>query len=122
MESKTIEIRDSATFIPALATRLKAIEVVDHYLVEERGGWSNVVPQVVLTRLDNGASHIDIYGWGTQARTMPDAHEWITAHWDEIKSGDVVDVQFNNGETAVKKVSERFTSREQSEAIYKRLG
>ena len=31
---------------------------------------------------------------------------YTDAHWDDLKDGDVVDVQFIRGETAEKKVSE----------------
>jgi hypothetical protein len=34
-------------------------------------------------------------------------HHWLLDHWGEIKSGDVVDVEFILGETATLKVSER---------------
>jgi hypothetical protein len=48
----------------------------------------------------------DPYDW-RGARTKPNAHLWITEHWHEIADGDVIDVQFILGETAVPKCSER---------------
>lgn len=38
---------------------------------------------------------------------MGNAHNWIIDHWQELKDGDVVDVQFILGETKEPKVSER---------------
>jgi len=39
------------------------------------------------------------------------AHEWIEAHWAELRTGDVIDVEYLLEETKVKKVSERFGCR-----------
>lgn len=42
---------------------------------------------------------------------MPQAHNWITQHWDEIESGDVVDVQYILNETTAPKTPEIGVSR-----------
>ena len=46
---------------------------------------------------------------GQNLRTMPMAHSWIREHFDEIKDGDVVDVEFLAGVSSAPKVSERLT-------------
>ena len=38
---------------------------------------------------------------------MVTAHEHIILNWDQLKDGDVIDVEFILGETKVKKDSER---------------
>jgi hypothetical protein len=39
---------------------------------------------------------------------MANAHLWIEAQWDALKSGEVVDVQYILKERLTKKISERF--------------
>ncbi|KKL90716.1 hypothetical protein LCGC14_1901950, partial [marine sediment metagenome] len=50
-------------------------------------------------------------------RTVAEAHRYVAAHWDELKSGDVIDVEFVLDETTEKKVSERLRVEEGGEAI-----
>jgi hypothetical protein len=102
MEIKTIEIRDSGTFIPALAIRVSG---ADGYLFRRAG--FGPTPLVILVRLADMGASFDPYDWPGGARTMTVAHESIAQHWAELKSGDVVDVEFVLGETPSPKVSER---------------
>lgn len=37
---------------------------------------------------------------------MHEAHKYIQQHWDELQSGEVVDVEYILGETTVKKESD----------------
>ena len=48
----------------------------------------------------------DFSDWGN--RTRQRAHHYIEEHWDELKSGDVVDVEYILGETSQPKRSEIF--------------
>jgi hypothetical protein len=110
MEAKTIEIRDRMTFIPALAVSLKPGNLDDLYLLV-RGGYDvapgSKVNYVVLWRLEGGGPmYWSPDDWGDQPRTMKAAHEHIWLHWNEVESGDVVDVEFILGETDEPKVSE----------------
>jgi hypothetical protein len=117
MITKLLEIRDRATFIPALAVEM-CPDTIDadgiispqrheaqRYLLRRCGyDWRHTT--VLLTRLsgeDRATS--DPYYWGD--RTWQVAHLWITEHWTELKDGDVVDVEFILGETSKPKVSER---------------
>jgi len=52
------------------------------------------------------------------ARTMLEAHRHVAAHWNELQSGDVVDVEFILGETAAPKVSERVDAERQRNAAH----
>ena len=48
----------------------------------------------------------DPSGWCD--RTFQIAHLWFIDHWDELKDGDVIDVEFILGESSEAKTSERF--------------
>ncbi len=117
MECKAFEIRDIATFIPVLATRMLPTAghgseegQAEHYLLR-RSGFNLIDPpaSVMLCRMDaDGRAHqasYDAYGWG-MARTYGVAQEFIAKNWNTLRSGDVVDVEFILGETKVKKLSE----------------
>lgn len=114
MICKSVEIRDRATFIPALAVRLIPDTVQDRYLLARAG--YGLTPErqgayVILMRLDGGNNQAswDPFHWDT--RTMQAAHAWLLDHFDEIESGGVVDVEFLAGETATRKRSEAETER-----------
>jgi hypothetical protein len=117
METKILEIRDRATFIPALAVRLK-IDPMDHeeypqeyYLMRRAGFGDEDIAKgtyVMLMRLIGGPAHYVYYNWEGQARTMPAAHHYIAENWDSIHDGAVIDIEYIHGETAAPKHSERF--------------
>jgi len=105
MIAKTLEIRDAATFIAALAIDINPDSERQRYLMRRCGYPCDGEPNVILTRLDgNGKATNDPYAWG--GRTWPVAHNYIIEHWNELNDGDVVDVQFILGETKTPKVSE----------------
>lgn len=106
MEAKTLEVRDSATFIPVLAVNMTPDNAEQRWLLRRCGYPLDGRPNVILTNLSgDGKATNDPYAWG--GRTYPVAHNWIINHWDELVDGDVVDVEFILGETATKKLSER---------------
>jgi hypothetical protein len=101
------EIRDRNTFVPVLAVRLRddpsENSWKERYLLR-RCGYS-IDGSVLLTRLDgSGKATSDPYDWAD--RTFATAHHHILEHWDELETGDVVDVEFILGETTEPKVSE----------------
>ena len=109
MTTKTIEVRDRATFIPMLATRLDPTNEADRYLFALSGYGVSIEDQkkyVLLAQINggNGKTSCDPYDWAN--RTLTTAHSWLIDHFDEIESGAVVDVQFILGETDNPKVSE----------------
>jgi hypothetical protein len=110
MICKTVEIRDAATFIPALAVKLEPGCPMDSYLLARAGYGSTPWQQgeyVLLLRLEDAP--YDPFGHAGGGRTMCAAHEHLLAHFDEIESGAVVDVEFLRGETPAPKPSERAT-------------
>ena len=111
METKLFEIRDSATFIPVLAIRLHSTTEQESYLLSRAGyglypGYQG--RYVILTRIvgDWLEAHSDPNEW-PKGHTLSSAHRYITDLWEELASGDVVDVEFIKGETSAPKVSER---------------
>ena len=114
MESKLFEIRDRATFIPILAVRLTPASEAERYLLARSGYGLDPDYQgayVILCRIVGGASQAhttpDAWGRGQGTRTLSTAHHYIINNWEELTSGDVVDVEFILGETSEPKVSER---------------
>jgi len=110
MEHKILEIRDRITYIPVLAIKMEPADETEFYYLRREGyidfaGKSSII---VMYRLDTGKSAIAPYRWATSSRTLSVAHEYIEKHFEELKSGDVVDVEYILGETDKSKTSERF--------------
>jgi len=109
MYAKTIEVRDAATFIPALAVRLSSDGFEeDRYLLGRAGFGTTTEAQsqyVLFTRLTDGETHYDPQQWPN--RTMQVAHQHVVEHFDALAHGAVVDVQHILGETPGPKPSER---------------
>lgn len=101
MDTKLFEIRDAATFIPALAIRLSG---EDGYLVRRAGFGDSM--QVELIHLNSQKVAYDAYEWDN--RTMNVAHLYIEQHWDELQNGQVIDVEYILGETTKPKLSEEW--------------
>ena len=106
IETKVLEIRDSGTFIAALAIRNKGANPVQQFYFD-RCGFPEDGSSITLMGLYDQRATNDPYGWSGAGRTMPVAHHWIIDHFDELSDGDVVDVQVLLGETAEPKMSER---------------
>ena len=107
MEVKTFEIRDEATFIPVLATCLANPTLAEKFLLGRTGFNEPFGRFVILTRLAAvDRTQYDPHSWG--GRTMPVAHQYIVDNWNELRSGQVVDVEFILGETKEPKRSEAF--------------
>lgn len=109
MQTKTFEIRDRATFIPALAIRYDAADLQRDPHV--RALWWRVGfgpshgPYIILVKLSDQEATSDPFEWAD--RTMTTAHRHIEATpWDELKDGQVVDVEFILKETDAPKTSE----------------
>ncbi len=117
MITKALEIRDRGTFIPVIATLMTpAVDdgryEQESYLLARSGYGRDPMehPLIMLCRMDanGGSSHqasYDAYGWGG-ARTLTVAQQYILEHFEELHSGDVIDVEFILGESAEAKRSE----------------
>ncbi len=117
MEVKLFEIRDRGTFIPVMATRLIVNELGEMGEAElwllRRAGYNEsqvlisvAEPYIILCKLDGVEAQYDSFSWPNQ-RTMGNTHRHIIELWSELKSGDVIDVEFILGETQTPKESER---------------
>lgn len=110
MEIKCLELRDANTFIPVICIRPVPGNEAQRYLLR-RDGYRGDAREHCIIMIDaqcRGASY-DPYNWPHDGRTKPVAHNFIQDHWDELRDGDVIDVQFIVGETDAKKISERET-------------
>jgi hypothetical protein len=118
MKAKALELRDRATFIPILCVDMNPGIYRDdgpgmsteyeaqRYLLRRVGYPCDGRPNIIVTRLaGSGHATNDPDQWG--GRTFPVAHHWIIEHWNELKDGDVVDVEWILGETQAPKSSER---------------
>lgn len=121
---KFFEVRDRGTYIPVVAFRPREIldsahqtwttRVVLHGL--KRAGFAHPVDtglglseSIIVVQLNPVSASADPYDWpaltgGT--RTMAEAHRLIEAGWEHLRSGDVIDVEFQLGETKVAKLAE----------------
>ncbi len=110
IEIKIFEIRDRATFMPMFAFTTNADSNGQHYLLR-RAGFGPGSDLVMFGYLDGrGKALYDPYDWND--RTKQTAHAYIQKHWDELKDGDVIDVEFILGETKEPKISERLETYE----------
>ena len=123
---KYLEVRDSGTFIPVVAfvphevlfdatSRFALSEPFRvrtvRYALEKSGfrAYREDRPgneQVIVVRLDNVAATSDPFDWPASSRTISQAHSYIIDNYDELRSGDVVDVEFILGETKQRKSPE----------------
>jgi|SRR5580704_3039515 hypothetical protein len=111
MEVKCLEVRDAGTFIPVICIRPVPDNEGQRYLLRRDGyrGDMNEHCIIVIKAQCRGVSY-DPYNWPNDTRTMPNAHGYIEGHWEELKDGDVIDVEYITGETNKPKVSERITA------------
>lgn len=116
MEIKLFEIRDRATFIPAMAVLVyndpDARSEREQYLLGREGYARSRRGEsccgMVLTHLGSGQGHSDSRDWERGgARTMAEAYRYIETCWDELESGAVIDVEFILGEKPEPKQSEQ---------------
>lgn len=110
LETKVLEIRDKGTCIPALAIRMQAKTPIQSYYIHYRSGYPGNGSSIMLMILADGKATNDPYMWGALGmgvRTMPNAHLYIEQHFDGLRDGAVVDVEYIKGETAEPKMSER---------------
>lgn len=118
MIAKALELRDEGTFIALLAVDMNPAGITrvvragespesQRYLLRRCGYPCDGRPNIAITHLsaDGHKCSNDPYYWG--GRTYPIAHNYIIEHWNELRDGDVIDVQFILGETKSPKISER---------------
>jgi hypothetical protein len=105
MEIKQIEIRDSATMIPALAIKVSGN---DGWLMRRAG--YGPTSCTLLIYLATGEAQYDPFAWRSGADTIPAAHHYLIDHWDDIPDGGLVDARVARGQTDTPCESEKYTS------------
>jgi hypothetical protein len=106
IEVKLFEVRDCGTFLPMMAVFISAAGSDTTTWLLNRGGYG-VVPCILFGCVDGGHFAYDPYQHNTGSRTRMVAHNYLHKHWFELKSGDVIDVEFILGERTTIKESER---------------
>lgn len=106
METKLFELRDRATFIPLLCVKPGAGGGAPF---EAKMAWRfgyRDSRAVIVTHMSapSRGCHVDPYDWGD--RTFQVAHCYVEEHWDTLKSGDLIDVEFILGEKPTPSPSE----------------
>ena len=105
MQVKFLEIRDRGTHIDVIAFKaVSDVPIEQAHLTHN--GYGQECPCVILTRLSDRKTAYNRFDWDTPGRTMQVAHGFIRNEFDNLETGDVVDVEFILGETEVKKISE----------------
>jgi hypothetical protein len=111
MECKTFEVRDSGTFMPVLAIKLRPACEEDRFVLGRAGFGTTEYVQaeyVILVALEKDEATYDPFKWlANGTRTLNVAHHHIIDHWSDLRNGAVVDVEYILGETPTPKASER---------------
>lgn len=103
MEVKLFELRDDGTFIPLLCIKPQGVgqHEIPHPFIEKmawRYGYRGARSVIVLHMgVPERGCHSDPYAWGD--RTFRAAHHHVESLWDELKTGDLIDVRVVLGET-----------------------
>jgi hypothetical protein len=112
-ETKLLEVRDRATFVPVIVIKPKPYNEEERYLLARAGygrSASDHKRYVLMSRLAGHSELVyDPDAWGN--RTMIVAHTYIRDNWDSISNGQVIDVEYILGESSSVKLSERLTAR-----------
>ena len=101
---KVLEIRDRATYIPVVAFKTAGESDAEQSLFKSVGLTNE---HLILVKLSDCTANYSSFRWDRQSRTMRVAHDYINAHWNNIKSGDVVDIEYILKETVSKKMPQR---------------
>lgn len=119
MKIKLLEVRDRGTLMPCFAFKpneayrtpnsCPTLAMAKESFLVGRSGYGGECDAVVFGSLvEPSRCQYDCYAWNDGARTLKVAHLYVTEHWDEIESGDLIDVEFILGETKETKKSEAF--------------
>ena len=113
METKLFEIRDRMTFIPVICIKIDPANEQERYLLSSSGYGVSPEAQrkygVLMARLQElkFEAHPMTHPGAPNVRTMPEAHKYVSKHWEELNTGDVIDVEYITGEVTEPKVSQR---------------
>lgn len=93
IDFKLLEVRDMATNITVFTFATRSASPTEAYYFR-REGYDTYA--VLMGRLETAETHADPYKW-VDNNTLFAAHKYIAAHFDTLKTGDVIDVAYLNG-------------------------
>jgi len=112
---KIIEVRDVATCMPCLAIQPNPQTEAEVWAFSRTGYGlepSDHRQYVLMVPLNPGQGIMTADPYcqpgAPERRTMFEAHRYVIKHWDELSSGDVVDVEYIMGETEEPKRPDRY--------------
>src|SRR6266436_1053716 len=106
METKLFEVRDRGTLIPVIAIRLGSRNEAERYLLSRVGYGKTVEEQsgyILYAGLEEFDMQYDAYQQTNRTRQV--SHKFIEDNWDNLTSGEVIDVEYILGESCHKKLS-----------------
>lgn len=115
IETKLFEVRDSATLIPVMAIHLDGLYEgrEDHKFLMETAGYGSSEYLILMELSPSGKglrTEYSAFDWRLHWHndTLSAAHTYISEHFDELKDGQVVDVEYIRGIRKEPKRSDRF--------------
>lgn len=103
-EIKLFEVRDVGTSIPVAALNIMPALEQERWLMK-RAGYGQKRYIILFGLNCDCPVRYDPYRWNN--RTLINAHSYIREHWDELRGGEVIDVEYILGERTEPKISER---------------
>jgi hypothetical protein len=104
---KLFEVRDRGTFLPCIGVACGLGESglnEREFKLLDRAGYGDRL--ILFGRLAGGEFSFDPYDHKGGARTVAQAHQYVSDHWDTLESGALIDVKFILGERDTVKESE----------------
>lgn len=108
MRWKPLEVRDRATTIAILAARAESDNLITHKYLAQTGYYSPTLPLTFVLRLYPLRVEYNPYVWRDEgSRTVCLAHKHLTTElFHEYEDGDVIDIEYLQGEKAHRKTPE----------------
>lgn len=97
METKLFEVRDRGTCMSVIAIKIDALGSEDRERkILRHAGYGRAL--ILFGTAKGGPFYYDPYSWGNE-RTRFTAHKYVEQNWDDLSSGEVIDVPFILGES-----------------------
>jgi len=118
IEAKLFEIRDRATSLLLLSTKIRMpenygnlseVDTITTRMLRKAGysfGQSYIFVKLVSSGLSNAKDFYDRYSAHSSGRTFGYAYEVIEQSFEDLCNGDVIDVEYSLGEAEEPKVAE----------------
>ena len=107
MKIKLFEVRSSCTFIGIMATKVGATNQAEQYLLKRAGYYDSAENAIIVQELDGGIRPSTSDAYKQESNDIKEAHKYINLHFDELESGDVIDLEFISGKTSEPRIAQR---------------